>query len=81
LYKLNFRYDGVNPEDIVFLMTLPNPETAMAAKASVPSSSTISPIMGTIGYCYQFPADASGISKVVFESRANLITLLHFKMV
>ena len=48
-------------------MTLPDPESAMAAKASVPSSSTILPIAGTIGYCYEFTAVASGINIFNFK--------------
>ena len=54
-------------------MTLPDPESAMAAKASVPSSSTILPIAGSIGYCYEFTAVASGINKAGFIGLFKII--------
>jgi hypothetical protein len=53
-------FDGLNPEKIVFLMTLPNPDAAVAAKATVSGATKAVPISGEIGYCFEYPAGTSG---------------------
>jgi hypothetical protein len=52
---LDARYDGLNPADIVFLMTLPNPDSAVTAQATVSGRSQALPIDGQVGYCYEAP--------------------------
>jgi hypothetical protein len=59
---LNSTFDGLNPEKIVFLMTVPNPDSAVAAKATVAGGSTLLPISGEIGYCFEYPAATTGES-------------------
>ena len=64
---LNSTYDGLNPEKIVFLMTVPNPDSAVAVKATVTGGSVLIPISGEIGYCFEYPDAASGdVFKIVF---------------
>ncbi len=46
---LNDQFDGLNPENIVFLMTMPSPDAAVAAQQSVPSSALIQSISGQVG--------------------------------
>ena len=58
---LNNSFDGLNPADIVFLMTLPNPDSAVTAQATVSGKSQPLPIDGEIGYCFEFSAAASGL--------------------
>lgn len=52
---LNETFDGLNPEKIVFLMTLPNPDTAVAAATVVSGATKAIPISGDIGYCVEYP--------------------------
>ena len=57
---LNDTFDGLNPEKIVFLMTLPNPDSAVAAAAAVSGATKAIPISGEIGYCFEYPNGNSG---------------------
>jgi hypothetical protein len=43
-------------------MTVPNPDSAVAAKATVAGGSTLLPISGEIGYCFEYPAATTGES-------------------
>jgi len=45
---LNHQFDGLNPENIVFLMTMPSPDSAVAVQQSVQSLGNRQPINGQV---------------------------------
>ena len=69
---LNDTFDGLNPEKIVFLMTLPNPDTVVAAKTAVSGSSQATAIAGDIGYCFEYPDAVAGKNVANYFRRTRI---------
>ncbi len=52
---LDAKFNGIDPEDIIFLMTLPDPQTSVASKAAQAlQEENRQPIKGHLGYCYTY---------------------------
>ena len=53
---LDAKFSGLEPEDIIFMMALPEPDAAAASSVTVgpKSPDANKPISGELGYCYEF---------------------------
>lgn len=62
---LDEKFSGIDPEEIIFLMTLPDPETSVAATAAKKvESQKNEAVNGRLGYCYMSLNEASNVCLV-----------------
>ena len=60
---LDEKFNGLDPADVIFLMTLPDPESSVVSKA-VQSASLPVPLNGKMGFCYTYSSECHAINPV-----------------